>query len=68
MKELITTITSDGAMPQEAFDADELVGMGMLTFADGEEVVGFAEISFSDNKMRFTPRQDIRRLRRYMPI
>ena len=57
MKELITTITSDGSMPQEAFDADELVGMGILTFADGEEIVGFAEISFSDNKMRFTPNE-----------
>ena len=55
MKELITTITTDGSMPQEAFDADELVGMGILTFADGEEVVGFAEIAFSDHQMRFTP-------------
>ena len=59
MKELITTVTSDGSMPQEAFDADELVGMGILTFADGEEIVGFAEISLSDNKMRFTPNESM---------
>ena len=57
MKDLITTIRTDGAMPSEAFDADEFVGIGILTFVDGEESVGVAEISLPDRKMRFTPNE-----------
>lgn len=57
MEKLITTIT-DGRMPDEMFQADELIGKGNLTFADGEEMAGFARVALSEFKLRFYPNEE----------
>lgn len=58
MEEMITTITS-GQMPDEMFQADEFIGKGKLTFADGGEMEGFARISLSEFKLRFYPNEEL---------
>lgn len=47
-------------MPNEFFQADELIGKANLIFANGEETAGFAHIALSEFKLRFYPNEEPR--------
>ena len=55
MENLIRTITMTGQLPKECFEQEEFAGNAELTLGDCRKIVGLAQISLPERKLRLTP-------------